>query len=69
MPDVRELVSDVPLTLQNTHYSVSESFPYLSNVVNVACLHCRSPMRLSPDLDLFLSKGIYFIISFLLSIK
>lgn len=61
VPDVRELVSDVPLTLQNTHYSVSESFPYLSNVVNVACLHCRSPMQLSPDLELFLRKGFIFV--------
>lgn len=59
MPDVRELISDVPLTLQNTHHSVAESFPYLSNVVNVACLHCRPAIQLNPDLESFLRKGIY----------
>ncbi|XP_015115366.1 2-hydroxyacylsphingosine 1-beta-galactosyltransferase [Diachasma alloeum] len=61
VPDVRELVSEVPVTLQNSHYAVADSLPYLSNVVNVACLHCRPPMGLSPDLESFLRKGFIFV--------
>ncbi|XP_057328398.1 UDP-glycosyltransferase UGT5-like [Microplitis mediator] len=61
VPDVRELVSEVSLTLQNSHYSVAESMPYLPNVVNVACLHCRPAMELSPDLESFLRKGFIFV--------
>nr|UEN71109.1 UDP-glucosyltransferase 50C7 [Meteorus pulchricornis] len=61
VPDVRELVSEVPVTLQNSHYSVAESLPYLANVVNVACLHCRPPKALSPDLELFLRGGFVFV--------
>lgn len=57
VPDVRELISEVPVTLQNSHYSVAEALPYLPNVVNVACLHCRPAMELSPDLESFLRKG------------
>ncbi|KAK0163595.1 hypothetical protein PV327_007261 [Microctonus hyperodae] len=61
VPDVRELISEVPVTLQNSHYSVAEPLPYLANVVNVACLHCRPPMALSPDLELFLRGGFVFV--------
>ncbi|XP_014216646.1 2-hydroxyacylsphingosine 1-beta-galactosyltransferase-like [Copidosoma floridanum] len=61
VPDVRDLVSEVPLTLQNNHYSVSDSAPYLANVVNVACIHCRPPMTLSTELDAFLSRGFIFV--------
>ncbi|XP_058804438.1 UDP-glucosyltransferase 2-like isoform X2 [Phymastichus coffea] len=61
VPDVRELVSEVPLTLQNNHYSVSDSTPYLSNVVNVACIQCRAPLKLGPEMDTFLSRGFVFV--------
>lgn len=57
IPDVRYLTSEIPLTLQNSHYSVADSMPYLANVVNVACLHCKPAMQLSPDLDSFLRRG------------
>ncbi|KAK2588364.1 hypothetical protein KPH14_004378 [Odynerus spinipes] len=60
-PDVRHLTSEIPLTLQNSHYSVADSVPYLANVVNVACLHCRPPMQLGPDLDSFLRRGFIFV--------
>lgn len=59
VPDVRDLVSEVPLTLQNSHYAVADSVPYLANVVNVACLHCRQATQLSPDLESFLRRGEY----------
>ncbi|XP_012284570.1 UDP-glucuronosyltransferase 2C1 [Orussus abietinus] len=61
VPDVRELVSEVPLTLQNSHYSVADTMPYMSNVVNVACLHCRPALQLSSDLELFLARGFIFV--------
>ncbi|XP_034947118.1 UDP-glucuronosyltransferase-like [Chelonus insularis] len=61
VPDVRELITEVSVTLQNSHYSVGESMPYLPNVVNVACLHCRPAMDLSPDLESFLRKGFIFV--------
>lgn len=66
MPDVRELISEVPVTLQNSHYSVAEPLPYLANVVNVACLHCRPPMALSPDLELFLRGGMKIKIKYII---
>ncbi|XP_043503828.1 2-hydroxyacylsphingosine 1-beta-galactosyltransferase [Polistes fuscatus] len=61
IPDVRHLTSEIPLTLQNSHYSVADSVPYLANVVNVACLHCRPAMQLSPDLNSFLRRGFVFV--------
>ncbi|KAJ8667919.1 hypothetical protein QAD02_009582 [Eretmocerus hayati] len=61
VPDVRDLIADVPLTFQNNHYSVSDSVPYLANVVSVACIHCRPPMKLSPEMETFLSKGFIFV--------
>ncbi|XP_076477490.1 UDP-glycosyltransferase family 50 member B3 isoform X2 [Bombus vancouverensis nearcticus] len=56
LPDVRDLTTEIPLTLQNSHYSVAESVPYLANVVNVACLHCKPATKLSPDLESFLQR-------------
>lgn len=59
--DLHSLTAEVPLTLQNSHYSVGDSVPYLSNVVNVACLHCRPAMQLSSDLESFLRRGFVFV--------
>ncbi|XP_068977116.1 UDP-glucosyltransferase 2 [Bombus flavifrons] len=61
LPDVRDLTTEIPLTLQNSHYSVAESVPYLANVVNVACLHCKPATKLSPDLESFLQRGFIFV--------
>ncbi|KZC13493.1 PREDICTED: UDP-glucuronosyltransferase 2C1 [Dufourea novaeangliae] len=61
LPDVRDLTAEVPLTLQNSHYSVADSVPYLANVVNVACLHCNPASKLSNDLDSFLQRGFIFV--------
>ncbi|XP_076682180.1 UDP-glycosyltransferase family 50 member B3 [Andrena cerasifolii] len=61
LPDVRDLTMEVPLTLQNSHYSVADSVPYLTNVVNVACLHCNPPTKLSTDLESFLQRGFIFV--------
>lgn len=57
IPDLYSLTREVPLTLQNSHYSVADSVPYLSNVVNVACLHCRPATQLNSDLESFLRRG------------
>ncbi|KAG5337366.1 CGT galactosyltransferase, partial [Acromyrmex charruanus] len=59
--DLHSLTAEVPLTLQNSHYSVGDSVPYLSNVVNVACLHCKPAMQLSSDLESFLRRGFVFV--------
>ncbi|XP_076238238.1 UDP-glycosyltransferase family 50 member B3 [Calliopsis andreniformis] len=61
LPDVRDLTTEIPLTLQNSHYSVADSVPYLANVVNVACLHCNPATKLSPDLESFLQHGFIFV--------
>ncbi|KAG9430925.1 UDP-glucuronosyltransferase 2C1 [Apis mellifera carnica] len=61
LPDVRDLTTEIPLTLQNSHYSVADSVPYLANVVNVACLHCKPATHLSPDLETFLQRGFIFV--------
>ncbi|XP_031786686.1 UDP-glucuronosyltransferase 2A3 isoform X2 [Nasonia vitripennis] len=61
VPDVRDLVAEVPLTLQNNHYSVSDSVPYLANVVNIACIHCRPALKLSPEMETFLNRGFIFV--------
>ncbi|XP_033336101.1 UDP-glycosyltransferase family 50 member B3 [Megalopta genalis] len=61
LPDVRDLTAEVPLTLQNSHYSVADSLPYLANVVNVACLHCNPAIQLSTDLENFLQRGFIFV--------
>ncbi|XP_012223775.2 UDP-glucosyltransferase 2-like [Linepithema humile] len=59
--DLHSLTREVPLTLQNSHYGVGDSVPYLSNVINVACLHCRPAMQLSSDLESFLRRGFVFV--------
>ncbi|XP_031841793.2 UDP-glycosyltransferase family 50 member B3 [Nomia melanderi] len=61
LPDVRDLTAEVPLTLQNSHYSVADSLPYLANVVNVACLHCNPATQLSNDMENFLLRGFIFV--------
>ncbi|KMQ96120.1 2-hydroxyacylsphingosine 1-beta-galactosyltransferase [Lasius niger] len=59
--DLYSLTAEVPLTLQNSHYTVADSVPYLSNVVNVACLHCRPATQLNSDLESFLRRGFVFV--------
>ncbi|CAK9806836.1 UDP-glucosyltransferase 2 [Anthophora plagiata] len=61
LPDIRDLTTEIPLTLQNSHYSVADSVPYLANVVNVACLHCKPTTQLSLDLETFLQRGFIFV--------
>ncbi|CAK9827797.1 UDP-glucosyltransferase 2 [Anthophora retusa] len=61
LPDIRDLTTEIPLTLQNSHYSVADSVPYLANVVNVACLHCKPATQLSLDLETFLQRGFIFV--------
>ncbi|CAB0037707.1 unnamed protein product [Trichogramma brassicae] len=61
VPDVRELVSEVPLTLQNSHYAVADAQPFLPNVVNVACIHCVQPAPVNEALDKFLEAGFVFV--------
>lgn len=43
MPHVYEMGKNVSFILQNGHYSVSYPRPYLPNVAEIACIHCKEP--------------------------
>lgn len=48
MPHVYDMTKNVSFILQNGHYSVTYPRPYLPNVAEVACIHCKEPKRLDP---------------------
>lgn len=48
MPHVYDMSKNVSFILQNGHYSVSYPRPYLPNVAEVACIHCKESKRLNP---------------------
>lgn len=48
MPHVYDMSRNVSFILHNGHYSVSYPRPYLPNVAEVACIHCKEPKRLDP---------------------
>lgn len=56
VPHVYDLASNVSFVLQNGHSSVSYSRPFLPNVAEIACIHCK-PARPLPKVmhtyDLF----------------
>jgi hypothetical protein len=41
IPTVNHMKSNVSFILQNGHHSVTYPRPFLPNVAEVACLHCR----------------------------
>ncbi|XP_038212493.1 UDP-glucosyltransferase 2 isoform X2 [Zerene cesonia] len=51
MPHVYDIGKNVSFILQNGHYSVSYPRPYLPNVAEVACIHCKEPKKLNADLE------------------
>ncbi|XP_041981558.1 UDP-glucosyltransferase 2 [Aricia agestis] len=51
MPHVYDMGKNVSFILQNGHYSVSYPRPFLPNVAEVACIHCKEPKMLDPDLE------------------
>ena len=42
IPHIYELSKNVSFILQNTHFSVSYPRPYLPNVAEIACIHCKT---------------------------
>ncbi|XP_034832850.1 UDP-glucosyltransferase 2 isoform X2 [Maniola hyperantus] len=55
MPHVYDMGKNVSFILQNGHYSVSYPRPFLPNVAEVACIHCKEPKNLNPDLEDWIS--------------
>ncbi|XP_022114691.2 UDP-glucosyltransferase 2 [Pieris rapae] len=55
MPHVYDMGKNVSFILQNGHYSVSYPRPYLPNVAEVACIHCKEPKKLNADLEDWIS--------------
>ncbi|CAG2069031.1 unnamed protein product [Timema podura] len=54
MPPVYAMSRNVSFTLQNAHATVSYPRPYLPNVAEVACIHCKAPKPLDQDLEEFI---------------
>lgn len=48
IPHVYDMAKNVSFILQNGHYSVSYPRPYLPNVAEVACIHCKEAKPLDP---------------------
>ncbi|CAH4031734.1 unnamed protein product [Pieris brassicae] len=55
IPHVYDMGKNVSFILQNGHYSVSYPRPYLPNVAEVACIHCKEPKNLNADLEDWIS--------------
>ncbi|KAI8432034.1 hypothetical protein MSG28_004553 [Choristoneura fumiferana] len=55
IPHVYDMAKNVSFILQNGHYSVSYPRPYLPNVAEVACIHCKEAKRLNPELEEWIS--------------
>ncbi|KAM3962043.1 UDP-glycosyltransferase family 50 member B3 [Aphomia sociella] len=54
-PHPYEMAKNVSFILQNGHYSVSYPRPYLPNVAEVACIHCKEAKRLNPEIEEWIS--------------
>lgn len=65
MPHVYDMAKNVSFILQNGHYSVTYSRPFLPNVAEVACIHCKESKKLhavSPILNFnFYLYSIHFL--------
>ncbi|CAK1542973.1 unnamed protein product [Leptosia nina] len=55
MPHVYDMGRNVSFVLQNGHFSVSYPRPFLPNVAEVACIHCKEPKKLNADLEEWIS--------------
>lgn len=56
IPHVYDMGKNVSFILQNGHYSVSYPRPFLPNVAEVACIHCKEPKVLSSVSNFILFK-------------
>lgn len=55
IPAVHDIAKNVSFILQNGHASVSYPRPYLPNVAEIACIHCKPAEPLTKDLEDFIS--------------
>jgi hypothetical protein len=55
MPHVFDMVKNVSFILQNGHVTVTYPRPYLPNVAEIACIHCKPAKPLPKDLEQFVS--------------
>lgn len=46
MPGIYEMSKNVSFILQNGHYVLTYSRPFLPNVAEIACLHCKPAKKL-----------------------
>lgn len=65
MPAIYDLSKNVSFILQNGHATVTYSRPFLPNVAEIACIHCRPARKLPEDLERFIEGSgeagfIYF---------
>ncbi|XP_044749216.1 UDP-glucosyltransferase 2 isoform X2 [Coccinella septempunctata] len=65
MPPIYKMSSNVSFILQNSHPAVTYSKAYLPNVAEIACIHCKDPKPLPPELEDFVNGSgdagfIYF---------
>ncbi|XP_053608926.1 UDP-glucosyltransferase 2 [Plodia interpunctella] len=54
-PHSYDMAKNVSFILQNGHFSVSYPRPYLPNVAEVACIHCKEAKRLDPEIEEWIS--------------
>ncbi|KDR21702.1 2-hydroxyacylsphingosine 1-beta-galactosyltransferase isoform X2 [Zootermopsis nevadensis] len=55
MPRVFDMAKNVSFILQNGHATVTYPRPYLPNVAEIACIHCRPTKPLPKELEQFVS--------------
>ncbi|XP_049875086.1 UDP-glucosyltransferase 2 [Pectinophora gossypiella] len=55
IPHVYDMARNVSFVLQNGHFSVSYPRPYLPNVAEVACIHCKEAKALDPEIEEWIS--------------
>lgn len=67
VPPIYEMSKNVSFILQNGHATVSYPRPYLPNVAEIACIHCKSPKPL-PDVSISYVNGnaiMLYLLSFI----
>lgn len=57
VPDLYELSSNVSFVVQIGHHSVTYPRPYLPNILEAGCIHCKPPKPLPKDLEDFINLG------------
>ncbi|XP_077300343.1 UDP-glycosyltransferase family 50 member B3 [Arctopsyche grandis] len=57
MPHPYEMTKNVSFILQNGHHTVTYPRPYLPNVAEIACIHCKPPKPLKKELEDFINQG------------